>query len=59
VLRQRVDRARQLLADSNLPISEVALRTGFCSQSHLSDVFRRTVGETPASFRRASVATPR
>jgi len=56
VLRQRVERARQLLAASDLPIAEVALRTGFCSQSHLSDVFRRMVGETPASFRRASFA---
>lgn len=58
VVRQRVERARQLLANSNVSIAEVALRTGFCSQSHLSDVFRRMVGETPASFRRASVATP-
>ncbi len=56
VVRQRVERARQLLAASDLPIAEVALRTGFCSQSHLSDVFRRMVGETPASFRRASFA---
>jgi AraC family transcriptional regulator len=58
VIRQRVDHARRLLAESDLPIAEVALRAGFCSQSHLSDVFKRMVGETPASFRRASFAVP-
>jgi len=58
VVRQRVERARALLAGSDLPISEIALQTGFCSQSHLSDVFKRMVGDTPKSFRRASFALP-
>ena len=58
VVRQRVERARQLLAGSDLPISEIALQTGFCSQSHLSDVFRRHVGETPKAFRHSSRAVP-
>lgn len=58
VVRQRVERARALLAGSDLPISEIALQTGFCSQSHLSDVFKRMVGDTPKSFRRTSLALP-
>jgi AraC family transcriptional regulator len=57
VVSQRVERARQLLAGSDLPIAEIALQTGFCSQSHLSDVFKRMVGETPNSFRRARFAS--
>jgi AraC family transcriptional regulator len=61
VVRRRLERARGLLAGSDLPIAEVALRAGFSSQSHLSEVFRRSTGETPGAFRRAArsaVAVP-
>jgi AraC family transcriptional regulator len=55
VIRRRVDRARQLLAGSDLPIADIALQTGFSSQSHLTDVFRRQIGEAPAAYRRTGV----
>jgi AraC family transcriptional regulator len=52
-LRQlRVDQARRLLAESERPIADIALETGFTDQSHLTRVFRRLLGETPAAFRR-------
>lgn len=53
VLGRRVERAKQLLRDTSLPIAQVALATGFSSQSHLSSWFRRLVGVTPATYRRA------
>lgn len=50
LLRVRVNRARDLLR-RGLPPAEVALRTGFCDQSHLTRHFHRLVGVTPARFR--------
>ena len=49
---RRVERAKQLLLHTDLPICDVALESGFGSQSHLSERFRRTTGQTPLRFRR-------
>jgi len=48
----RVDEARRLLLDTERPVAEIALETGFSDQSHLTRVFRRSLGETPAALRR-------
>jgi AraC-like DNA-binding protein len=48
-LQLRVDRAKTLLA-RGVDIAAVALRTGFADQSHLTRVFRRSVGVTPGRF---------
>ena len=48
----RVDEARRLLLDTERPVADIALETGFTDQSHLTRVFRRSLGETPAAFRR-------
>lgn len=45
----RVHRARNLLALGASP-SEVAYRTGFCDQSHLTRCFRKTLGVTPSRY---------
>ena len=52
VLGRRIERAKKLLRDSDLPIVEVALASGFSSQSHLSNWFLRSVGVSPAAYRR-------
>jgi len=52
VLSRRIERARDLLRNTELPIVEVALSSGFSSQSHLSNWFVRTVGVSPAAYRR-------
>ncbi|MBI5255193.1 MAG: helix-turn-helix transcriptional regulator [Burkholderiales bacterium] len=51
VLQQRVARARRLLRNRALSLSEVALRTGFASQAHFSDTCRRLLGSTPGELR--------
>ncbi len=51
VLERRLERARQLLLESDLPISSVALETGFSSQSHLTTAFGQRFGVPPAQFR--------
>ncbi len=47
----RIARACELLRDPGRPITEVSLAVGFSSQSHLSEVFRRTMHTTPAAYR--------
>lgn len=54
VLERRMERARTLLRETATPIAEIALSTGFSSQSHLSNWFRRRVGVSPAAYRRES-----
>lgn len=51
-LTKRVDQARDLLAESDLGVADIADRLGFADQAHLTRVFRQLVGETPASWRR-------
>lgn len=54
VIHRRVERARGLLANTTLPLHEVARLSGFTDQSHLAKHFRRLVGTAPRSFRLAS-----
>jgi LacI family transcriptional regulator len=53
LLRARLDRARALLRQSSLSVSEIALRSGFTHPEYLTVVFQRELGITPARFRRA------
>lgn len=53
LIEQRVNRAKELLADSELSIAEVSFAVGFSSQSHLTFHFHRLNGMTPARFRRS------
>ena len=50
-IEQRIERARALLLDPSLALSEIALMVGFSSQSHLNVYFRRVMGVTPARYR--------
>lgn len=51
ITRCRVDRARRLLAETDLTLEQVALGSGFGSGSYLSVVFKRITGQTPQRFR--------
>ena len=51
VLAARLDLARKLLTQSNLPISRIAEESGFSSQSHLTASFRSAHSTTPAQYR--------
>ena len=52
VVARRVEHARRLLAGTTLSIAEISLASGFSSQSHLSNWFRRLVGVSPAAYRK-------
>lgn len=52
ILQARLKRAMDLLAASDLPLAEVAERTGFKHQEYLGAVFKARTGQTPAEFRK-------
>jgi AraC-like DNA-binding protein len=54
--RRRIDRARDLLRHSTLPIVEVALNVGFQTQAHFTTVFRRLSGAPPGRWREREAA---
>jgi AraC family transcriptional regulator len=50
--RQRVDLAKDMLGNTRMPISTIAIRCGFADQSHLTRVFAALVGVPPGAWRR-------
>jgi AraC-like DNA-binding protein len=54
--RQRIERARQLLAEVDLSIKEVAAKVGFDDPYHFSRAFRQIDGLSPSDFRAAALA---
>jgi AraC family transcriptional regulator len=54
VVGRRVERAKDLLTNTNLPLHEVARLSGFSDQSHLAKHTRRLLGAAPRSLRLAS-----
>ncbi|WP_313805484.1 AraC family transcriptional regulator [Sphingobium sp.] len=57
VMRARLDRAQQMLEQSDTPMATIAEALGFTSQSHFTRAFRQFAGETPSDFRRRRLET--
>lgn len=57
VKRQRLHAARQLILQSRLPLTDIAIQTGFANQSALSHAFRRSYGLSPRTLRQSNVPT--
>jgi AraC family transcriptional regulator len=51
IVRCRIERAKALLAEARLPISDIAFEVGYKSQSHFTTLFGRLAGVTPGAFR--------
>ena len=50
--RRRVERAMELLRETDRPVTEICLDVGFNSLGTFSRTFRAVVGESPSSYRR-------
>lgn len=51
IVQRRVEHAQQLLRNTDLPLSEIAMEAGFTDQSHLARHFRTILGVSPALAR--------
>jgi AraC-like DNA-binding protein len=49
--RIRVERAKNLLLNPNLRVSEIAFEVGFQSLTHFNRVFKRIIGQSPTEYR--------
>lgn len=50
----QLKQVKQLLAESDLPLNEIARLAGYSHPEYMSVVFKRTTGQTPGQFRAAS-----
>ena len=55
----RLTETRRLLNETNLPVNEIARRSGFRSAAAFSTAFRAATGFAPVEFRRISTANTR
>lgn len=54
VVEARIRKAKTLLSDRRLPLTDVAYMCGFSSHAHFSTVFRRLTGVSPATWRQVT-----
>ncbi len=55
-MNARLERAKQLLLHGDQSLMVIAAETGFSDQAHFTRVFRKNVGTTPATWKKARVA---
>ena len=55
IIRQRVERAKELLKYGELTLSEIAYELGYSSVQHLSNQFKHVTGLTPTQFRHMTI----
>ncbi|HZS07729.1 MAG TPA: helix-turn-helix domain-containing protein [Blastocatellia bacterium] len=53
----RIEKARRMLAETDLSIIEIGARVGYTSQSHFTKIFREATGLTPRVFRAAATGS--
>jgi len=51
LLQRRIERAKELLSNTSQPLADIAIETGFSSQSHFSSAFKNAVGVPPNTYR--------
>lgn len=52
LIKKRIECAKRLIRAGQKNMLEIALETGFCSQSHFCKIFKEQTGETPTVFRK-------
>ncbi len=52
VILKKVDCAKELMAETNLTLTEIAYRLNYSSVAHLSGQFKKTTGLTPSAYHR-------
>jgi transcriptional regulator GlxA family with amidase domain len=57
-MRRRVERAQGLMLTTNISLARIAVTCGIADQAQFNILFRRFVGVTPGTWRRARMAGP-
>lgn len=52
IRRIRINKARKLLAETDLPMQEIAEACGYATYNYLTHVFKETTGNTPSEYRK-------
>jgi hypothetical protein len=52
IIQRRLDRAREMMVQTNEPLGQIAAACGFADQAHFSNRFRRAFGASPLAWRR-------
>lgn len=52
IRRIRINHARKLLAETNLPMQDIAEACGYATYNYLTAVFKKTTGHTPRDYRK-------
>jgi AraC-like DNA-binding protein len=55
LIERRVEKARDLMTNSRLPLANIAIRCGFADQSALNRAFKRIHGVSPGTWRRTTI----
>lgn len=58
LLTRRIERAKTLLRDTDLPVTDIAFHTGWSSLGTFGRIFRDITGESPSSLRERERALP-
>ena len=53
IIAQRIERSKELLLNSDIPLIEIAFLAGFCDQASFNRAFAKITGETPGRWRSA------
>jgi len=51
IMQTRIEAAKKLLSETEIPIAQIALEIGFQSQSRFTTLFRQLTGTTPRAYR--------
>lgn len=57
IRQQRIARAKQLIRNTDLTLTQISLECGFCDQAHFSHIFTRSEGVTPFAWRCRAMRT--
>ena len=58
ITKKRIEKAKTLILMEALSMAQIALETGFCSQSHFTAVFKKQTGMTPVRYKKLLFTQP-
>jgi len=54
IIMERMRIAQELLALTELPVSTIAAKVGYCNPSNFSSIFKKATNMSPAEFRKSA-----